>query len=123
MLLHIFRTHFQTDRNALNGRQRQTQIKTDLLTFDCLPTLNSCTLLATATTNSVTIFTDLEFPVVELPPWGVVVSEVSLHPDSSVLQSVQVFRALGQQSLFLLFWQGSCDPTWDDDNLLKGREM
>lgn len=62
---------------------------------------------------------DLELPVVELPPWGVVVSEVALHPDACSLQDVLVLGALGQESLLVLLWQGSGDTTGDDDNLLK----
>ncbi len=68
------------------------------------------------------IISDLEFPVVELPPWGVVVSDVSLHPDTSMQQPFCVFRALGHQCLLLLLWQGGSDPTWNDDNLEKGSE-
>lgn len=61
--------------------------------------------------------------MVELPPWGVVVSQVSLHPDASSQQPLQVLGALDQQGLLILFWQGRSDSTWDDDNLGEWREV
>lgn len=60
---------------------------------------------------------DLEFPVVELPAWGVVVSEVGLHPDVCSLEPLQVLGAQGQQGVLLLLWQRGSDPTRDDDDL------
>lgn len=112
MLLHIFRTQFQTDRNPLNERRFN---KTDLF-FSFLLFANT-ELLSRHLSGLLLFISDLEFPVVELPPWGVVVSEVSPHPDVSLLQSAQVFRAQGQQCLLILLRQGDCDSTGDDDNL------
>lgn len=61
--------------------------------------------------------------MIELPARWVIVSEVRLHPDPSLLQPFQVFGALSQQHLLLLFWQGCGDPTRNDDNLGKEREI
>lgn len=61
--------------------------------------------------------------MVEFPSWGIVVSEVTLHPDVSTQQPALVFRALGHQGLLFLLWQGGSDATWDDDNLEKRREI
>lgn len=60
---------------------------------------------------------DLELPVIELPPRRVVVSEVGLHPDASRLQSAQVFGAKRQQCFLILLRQRGRDSTGDDDNL------
>lgn len=48
------------------------------------------------------ILSDLELPVVELPPRRVVVSEVTLHPDACSLQGTLVLGTLGQESLLIL---------------------
>lgn len=110
-LLHIFRTHFHTDGNPLNeahwiGLLFPTQLTAGVRQH-----------WITASTLNVRHFSDLEFPVVELPPWRVVVSEVGLHPDTSCLQSAEVFGAKRQQCVLILLGKGGRDSTGDDDNL------
>lgn len=48
------------------------------------------------------VLSDLELPVVELPPRRVVVPEVALHPDACSLQGTLVLGALGQESPLIL---------------------
>lgn len=136
-LLHIFRTHFQADRNTLDDTQTNNFIVNAFsfsFTTHYWPLLLSqyffhlCFQVKHFTNHHDHfchhhIISDLEFPVVELPARGVVVSKVSLHPDASIQQPALVFGALDQQCLLLLLWQGGSDSTWDDDNLEEQREI
>ena len=55
----------------------------------------------------------LEFPVVEFPSWGVVVSVVSLDTHAACLQSLAELLTLTVEILTFLLSQGSCDATWN----------
>ena len=67
--------------------------------------------------SSICSYPNLEFPVVKLPAWGVVVTVIPLDLDPCGLEGADQLLTLVHQGFPLLLSQLGCDAAWDYDHL------